>query len=66
MTRKHFIQLADIIINHPNIYFDEEFFMSDLMDMCEEFNPSFDKDKFIKYIKNGIDSDNEFDIKIVS
>ena len=66
MTRKHFIQLANVIINNPRIYFDEEFFMSDLMDMCEESNSNFDKDKFIKYIENGIDSDTEFDIKIVS
>jgi len=65
MTRKHFIQLANVIINHPRIYFDEEFFMSDLIDMCKESNNNFNEDKFIKYIENGIDSDNEFDIKIV-
>ena len=66
MTKKHFIQLANVIINHPDIYFDKEFFMSDLIDMCKESNPNFDEDKFIKYIENGIDSDNEVDIKIVS
>lgn len=66
MTRKHFIQLANVIINHPDIYFDKEFFIEDLMDMCEKANGHFDRDKFIKYIENGIDSDNECDIKIVS
>ena len=34
------------------IYFDEEFFMSDLMDMCEESNSNFDKDKFIAATAN--------------
>ncbi len=54
MTRKHFIQLANVIINNPHIYKDEEFFMSDLIDMCAGFNTSFDKDKFINYIETNI------------
>ena len=59
MTRKHFIQLADVIINNPRIYYDEEFFISDLMDMCEEANNNFDKKKFTQYIEKNIDQAEE-------
>ena len=59
MTRKHFIQLANVFINNPRVYFDEEFFLSDLMDMCEAANSNFDRDKFTSFIESHIDKAEE-------
>lgn len=49
MTRKHFIQLADIIV--ANIGDFNERSIEALADFCESQNPNFDRGRWLSYIR---------------
>jgi len=50
MTKKHFVELADILKEHH--LQDMEGFIRDLASFCARHNPRFSKTTWLDYLKN--------------
>ena len=57
MTKKHFIQLADILVilrKFPNS-FSIDAVQDEIISFCRANNSNFDEETFVKYIKTHLD-----------